>query len=67
KLLKALSGCEQVLSCYSFGQYAHVSVKRSEQNIDEILNKCLENTSYEKLQINPIQATVEDCFIKLLN
>ena len=67
KLLKALSGCKQILSCYSFGQYAHVSVKRSEQNIDEILNKCLENTSYEKLQINPIQATVEDCFIKLLN
>lgn len=67
KLLKVLSGCQQVLSCYSFGQYAHVSVNRSEQNITEILNKCLENTSHEKLEINPIQATVEDCFIKLLN
>lgn len=66
-LLKALSGCQQVLSCYSFGQYAHVSVKRSDQNIDEILNKCLENMAPEKLEINPIQATVEDCFIKLLN
>jgi ABC-2 type transport system ATP-binding protein len=67
KLLKALSGCQQVLSCYSFGQYAHVSVNRSEQNITEILNKCLENTWDEKLEINPIRATVEDCFIKLLN
>jgi ABC-2 type transport system ATP-binding protein len=66
-LLKALSGCQQVLSCYSFGQYAHVSVNRSEQNITEILNKCLENTWDEKLEINPIRATVEDCFIKLLN
>lgn len=67
KLLKTLSGCQQVLSCYSFGQYAHVSVKRNVKNIDEILNKCLENIAHEKLEINSIQATVEDCFIKLLN
>lgn len=67
KLLKALSGCQQVLSCYSFGQYAHVSVKPNVENIDEILIECLENVSSEKIEITPIQATVEDCFIKLLN
>jgi len=65
-LLKALSPFEKVLSSYAFGEYAHVSVKNNEENIEKELKNYLQKSGIEKIEIKPIKATVEDYFIKLL-
>ncbi len=65
-LLKALSKFPKILSSYSFGEYAHVSLKKDEENIETNLKNYLEKAGIENIEINPIKATVEDSFIKLL-
>jgi ABC-type multidrug transport system ATPase subunit len=65
-LLKALSKFEKALNSYAFGQYAHVSIKNNEVNIEKELRQYLENAKMESIEIKPIRASVEDYFIKLL-
>jgi ABC-2 type transport system ATP-binding protein len=65
-LLKALSKFHKILSSYSFGEYAHVSVKNDEENIEAELKNYLQKAGIENIEIKPISASVEDCFIKLL-
>ncbi len=65
-LLKALSKFEKTLNSYAFGEYAHVAVKNIEENIENKLRKYLVNEGLEKIEIKPIQASIEDSFIKLL-
>ena len=65
-LLKALSKFEKALNSYAFGQYAHVSIKNNEVNIEKELRQYLENAKMEDIEIKPIKASVEDYFIKLL-
>ena len=65
-LLKELSRFEKALNSYAFGQYAHVSIKNNEVNIEIELRQYLENAKMENVEIRPIKASVEDYFIKLL-
>jgi ABC-type multidrug transport system ATPase subunit len=65
-LLHALSDFKKVLRSYPFGEYAHASVKRGEKNIEDELKKYLEDSGIKDVEIKPIKASVEDCFIKLL-
>jgi ABC-2 type transport system ATP-binding protein len=65
-LLKALSKFHKILGSYSFGEYAHVSVKNDEENIEAELKNYLQKAGIENIEIKPISASVEDCFIKLL-
>ena len=65
-LLKMLSRFEKALNSYAFGQYAHVSIKNNEVNIEIELRQYLENAKMENVEIRPIKASVEDYFIKLL-
>jgi ABC-type multidrug transport system ATPase subunit len=65
-LLKTLSKFDKILSSYSFGEYAHVSVKNDDENIESELKNYLQNAGIENVEIKPIKASVEDCFIKLL-
>jgi ABC-2 type transport system ATP-binding protein len=64
-LLKAFNHDEQVLSCYAFGEYLHVSFK--DQNInEEVLISHLKQQGIADIQIKPTVATIEDSFIRLL-
>jgi ABC-type multidrug transport system ATPase subunit len=65
-LLHALSNFKKILSSYPFGEYAHASVKSDEGNIEEEIKKYLEGSGIKNVEIKPIKASVEDCFIKLL-
>lgn len=66
-LLKVLSGFKNILRSYPYGEYAHVSVKQEEKNFEQELKKYLENAGIVDAEINPVQPSVEDSFIKLLN
>jgi ABC-type multidrug transport system ATPase subunit len=64
-LLKVLNKDTQVLSCYAFGEYLHVSFK--DQQIDEAaMSAHLKEQGIENIEIKPVTATIEDSFIRLL-
>jgi ABC-type multidrug transport system ATPase subunit len=65
-LLKTLSGFKKIISSYSFGEFAHVSVNGHKENIEGELKEYLQNAGVENVEIKPIKASVEDYFIKLL-
>jgi len=64
RLLDAMKINNDVEDCYPFGEYHHAVMKR-DFNM-EGLKKYLEEQSFQQLQIKPVQADIEDCFIALM-
>lgn len=65
-LLKALSKFPDAATSYAFGEYAHLVIKKEQPDFENNLKKYLENEGLENVVIKQIQASIEDCFIKLL-
>lgn len=65
RLLKELRSAEEVSSCFSFGEYHHIVLKDEPGALDKLKAR-LAQSHYEGLEVKPVQATVEDCFIQLL-
>lgn len=65
-MIKALGQHEQVLSCYGFGEYAHVAVDKKQAIQPGHLAEYLAKQGLEDVEVKPIEAGIEDCFIKLL-
>lgn len=64
ELIKALRRYPEVLDCYAFGEYAHVSFKMAFN--DELLRAYLEAAGLTQVEIKPAAPAIEDYFIKLL-
>ena len=64
-LLRALNHDEQVLSCYAFGEYLHVSFKDQHMDIEGMMSH-MKQQDMEDIEIKPVAATIEDSFIRLL-
>jgi ABC-type multidrug transport system ATPase subunit len=64
-LLKVLNHDEQVLSCYAFGEYLHVSFKDQHIDIEGMISH-MKQQGMEDIEIKPTAATIEDSFIRLL-
>lgn len=62
KLLTDLRAYQGTINCYTFGEYMHLSMKVSEQ---EVL-KYLHDKGHTDVELKSITPTVEDCFIQLL-
>jgi ABC-2 type transport system ATP-binding protein len=66
QLLGELRKYPGVHSVYAFGQSAHVSF--SAQNIVPVtLFEFLKKNNHESVEILPVEATIEDCFMELMN
>ncbi|MGN6539674.1 MAG: ABC transporter ATP-binding protein [Ginsengibacter sp.] len=65
-LLKALAQFPKIISSYAFGESAHISVKNNKENIENELKNFLQKSGMKGIEIKPINASVEDYFIKLL-
>ncbi len=72
-LLKALSKFKKGINSYAFGEYAHIAIDtgqltkdNGEAEIENDLQMYLQKEGLENIEIKPIKATIEDCFIKLL-
>ncbi len=61
-LLTDLRSYDGTLRCYTFGEYLHLSLKTSEQ---DVLNY-LQRKGHSKVEIKEVTPTIEDCFIRLL-
>lgn len=63
-LIKALRKYPEVLDCYAFGDYTHVSFKHAFE--DNLLRGYLKAEGLNNIEIRPAVPTIEDYFIKLL-
>jgi ABC-type multidrug transport system ATPase subunit len=65
-LLGELREYPGVHSVYAFGQSAHVACK--DQKIEkEVLSAFLKKNKHESVEVTAIEATIEDCFMELMN
>jgi ABC-type multidrug transport system ATPase subunit len=65
KLLGELREYPGIHSVYAFGQSAHVAFKEKAVN-KESLADFLKNNQHEQVEITPVEATIEDCFMELM-
>ncbi len=64
RLLDDLRACPEVLTTFSFGEAFHVTV-REDARMQE-LAAYLAGLGHRRVEVTPIQATVEDCFMSLM-
>lgn len=66
EVLKVLENFELKKNVYAFGEFVHLTSDNNggfnPKNIEEFLKE----KGFENIEINPINATIEDCFIRLL-
>ena len=65
-LLKDLRSNDLIKSCYSFGEYHHISFKDDSTNNRSSLVSILETEGHSSVELKKIDATIEDCFINLM-
>lgn len=65
RLLTALKQNGEVESCYPFGQYLHVALKSPQQNSSS-LSEIISRGDFKDVDIQPIEANIEDCFMELM-
>jgi ABC-type multidrug transport system ATPase subunit len=66
KLLQDLRAYQNTENCYTAGEYLHLTLKNDSQNAKaEVLNY-LQSKNHENIEVKHAIATVEDCFIHLM-
>lgn len=65
-LLKDLNNYPNTLSCYTFGEYLHLSLITDDEHTQAALLDHLRNTGHPNIKMSVVTPTIEDCFIKLL-
>ncbi|MEP6947781.1 MAG: ABC transporter ATP-binding protein [Ginsengibacter sp.] len=65
-LLKDLNAYPDTLSCYTFGEYLHLSLTKDDKQIKKELLTYLQGRGHMDVEFYPVAPSIEDCFIKLL-
>jgi len=52
---------------YAFGEFVHVVINKNKEFLPETLEIFLREKNFKNIEINKIEATIEDSFIDLLN
>lgn len=66
RLLSDIRQYENTLSCFSFGEFLHVSFVKDDAQAVPDIKSFLEVKGHREVEIMPIAPTIEDCFIRLL-
>lgn len=76
RLIKDLRTLEGAAGCYAFGEYAHLVLQTDGKGIDnfsKVVNSTERNIhdfllakNHQHIEVKPIAATIEDCFIELM-
>ena len=66
RLLRDLRQYENTLSCFSFGERLHLSLRRDGLNAIAELQQYLARRDHRNVSIMDATPTIEDCFIRLL-
>ena len=65
-LMQQLRGAVEVQTCYPFGQYHHVVFHNDQLTLEEV-RRVLGTVSTDQLEVQRIEATIEDCFMDLMH
>jgi ABC-2 type transport system ATP-binding protein len=66
-VLNALEKFSEKRNVYAYGEFVHLSVERNKNFNSSILEEYLKKEGFENIEINPIKASIEDSFIRLLS
>ena len=66
-VLRALENFEQKKNVYAYGEFVHLTIDKNENFNPNSVIECLEKEGFENIEINPIKASIEDSFIRLLS
>ena len=66
-VLRALEKFDQKKNVYAYGEFVHLSVEQNEKFDLETIIDYLKKEQFENIEINPIKASIEDSFIRLLS
>jgi ABC-2 type transport system ATP-binding protein len=66
-LLRDLRQNDHIASCFSFGEYHHITFKKQTGQTQYLLMAELAARDHHGLEIKPTRPTIEDCFINLLH
>lgn len=66
-VLRALENFDQKKNVYAYGEFMHLSVEQSDNFNIESITEYLKKEGFENIEINPIKASIEDSFIRLLS
>jgi len=67
QLIRDLKDFHAVKTCFSFGEYLHITFHDFNPEIELKLLEYLSKKHHSKLEFEPIEAGIEDCFIKLMH
>lgn len=65
-LLTDLRKYDEILNCYAFGEFVHLSFKNDDDNNQQKLLDYVKNKEHKNVELKQITPTIEDCFIRLL-
>ena len=66
-VLRALENFDKKKNVYAYGEFVHLSVAQNENFEIEKITEYLKKEGFENIEINPIKASIEDSFIRLLS
>ena len=66
-VLRALENFDQKKNVYAYGEFVHLSVEQNNNFNIEKITEYLKKEGFENIEINPIKASIEDSFIRLLS
>lgn len=67
KLLNDLRNNTQIKSCFSFGEYHHITFQNGNVNLQNELIQALQKENNQNIELKQITPSIEDCFINLMN
>ena len=67
RLLRDIRRNDNVESCFSFGEFLHVSLRNVNYENENRFRELLQEEGHEHVVVKNISPTIEDCFINLMN
>lgn len=67
RLQNTLRNNTQIKSCFSFGDFHHITFQNDNEHSQKKLIQTLQEDSFQDIKLKHITPTIEDCFIKLMN
>lgn len=64
-VIKSLKDVEGVISCYGFGEFAHVAVDQHDKVVQSRIESTLSSLGLSEIEVHETTPTIEDVFIKL--
>ena len=66
-VLQALENFPEKKNVYAYGEFVHLTIEKNEDFNPEKIKEYLKNKGFENIEVNPIKASIEDSFIRLLS